>query len=76
MKKREKMVALSVALLATFSMGCGGTSVQQQLSDNESAETEKEDGTTTVTWWTWSTEAKDAYEKYAEMVTESTLISQ
>lgn len=70
MKKREKMVALSVALLATFSMGCGGTSVQQQLSDNESAETEKEDGTTTVTWWTWSTEAKDAYEKYAEMVTE------
>ena len=24
----------------------------------------------TVTWWTWSTEAKDVYEKYAQMVTE------
>lgn len=58
--------------------GCGGSTIQQQTGENDSTQTEKvtehetetDTGKTLVTWWTWSTEAKDVYEHYAAMVTE------
>ncbi len=79
MRKRKSLVAMIVAFAALVSAGCGGTEVGQ-TSDTEAAETEagssaeteagSSDEAVTVTWWTWSTEAKDVYEQYAEMVTE------
>ena len=82
-KKVLSYIALG-GLLASLTGGCGqkveapqqteagksDTSTTTQAAadskDNAGASDEK----ATVTWWTWSTEAKDVYEKYAQMVTE------
>ena len=69
MKKRIAAVlacSLSICLLT----GCGGTSVQKQKNSESGQEIKDGDKTTTITWWTWSTEAKDVYEEYARMVSE------
>lgn len=57
--------------------GCGGKSVNEmggqteELAKTTAEESgQKQTGGSTITWWTWSTEAKDIYEAYAAAVTE------
>ena len=83
-KKVLSYIALG-SLIASLTGGCGqgGTKGQQAEAAKSENKTEVagaenqgsydksgDTGATTVTWWTWSTEAKDVYEKYAQMVTE------
>lgn len=79
------LVLGSLVASLTGGCGQGGTAPQQtEAAKSENTETtaaaaaetttaadnSKSEESATVTWWTWSTEAKDVYEKYAQMVTE------
>lgn len=70
-----RVAALGMAMAVLT--GCGGKSVNEmggqteELAKTTAEESgQKQTGGSTITWWTWSTEAKDIYEAYAAAVTE------
>lgn len=71
--KEDKMKKFKMGLCATMAAvmlaGCGGAPASTSVSGNGASGENATAAGGNVTWWTWSTEATDAFAKQIEMAT-------